>query len=439
MVIDWVERELTAVLAVAIVLAFIFSRSLATDTATQQSIVSTGTGVVYQQTGSTALWDGGSSIILGQDLEGPNADLPPTKWVGGPVVNMGRSLYILGNATVTITATPGTYHLGVTAQDGSVTVNGVLYNFTGYGTQTKTVSITNGQLTIGMSAGLKIYTIEATTEDSSAGGSTPLIPITSFSVLPSYATLVLNPLAKSTISPITFVRNAVGATVSPSITWSSSDSSVATVSTDGVVTAISVGSVTITATVTGTTLSASTSLHIVAQVSAPMVDVTPATPSKNESTTGNALSNLVGSLLNNKTSAPATGGSAEQSAPAAAPTQETTTNAQASSDVLDAFAATQALNYTAAGTTEVKQSQINDILKTQTTVGQKIAARAKIAVNEFTTTIREMVLGRTIQVGNQTVTKPSLGQIIVNWLKSRGILPGTGAMSATVPGEEEKN
>ena len=93
-------------------------------------------------------------------------------------------------------------------------------------------------------------TISATSEGSSGNAvvTVAATPVATVSLLPTTATLQRG----KTVTLVPTLKDASGATLSGrTVTWSSSDSSVATVSSSGVVTAVAIGSATITATSEG--------------------------------------------------------------------------------------------------------------------------------------------------------------------------------------------
>ncbi|MFA5270420.1 MAG: Ig-like domain-containing protein [Patescibacteria group bacterium] len=463
--IDWVERELTAVMAVAIVLAFIFSQSLATDENTADSLASTATGnaVISQQVG--ALWDNGNSMVFGSVIDGTNSST--IIWSGGAPVNLGTCIFAPTTTTMTTSVNPGTYMLKVTGQDTTVKISGVTYTIAGYGSQTKQVTLSSGQISVQISGGGKIFKIEAvtsaddsTTESGSSGTST-MVPLTSFTVFPNNKNIVLNPAAPTTFTPLTMIRTSLGATVEAAIAWKSSNEKVASVDDKGIVTAHTTGTVTITGTVVGTNLTASTTVTVLASVSAPVVDVTPTQSEQSGSTdtdtTTGLLDNLIDSLTGDKTAkdetaAPTTDGTTEEADQAALDKlaeeqqaeellsghgknilQDKSTDAGYFSDELvqstavDTYVAVQAKKLAETGKTTLSQGEIRAIVNTQTTATAKIGARFQLAVKEIAQTFKEIGVGNSYQLPTgETVKKQSALQKIGTWFKNT-FTTGAGA------------
>jgi len=444
--VDWAERELTAVIAVAVVLTFIFSQSLASDEQTAGSLVSnsTGSAIVSQQVQST-VWPTGTNMIkFGTDLSGVSDS---SAVYTGTWINIGTALFTPSGGSVTINTTPGQYRLKVTAQDGSVTLGGVKFSFTGFSATTKAVTL-NSQTTINVTANTKVYSIEAVQsadEDLSpdagstgdSGSDSLIVPISSISLLPNARNMYLGTSGSSTFVVVT--KNSLNAIVTGvPLAWLSSDPSIASVDEAGVVTPHKAGSVTITATVAGSTLKASSSVTVLLPVSAPTMDVTPKEqPSDNTGST--LLDDLINNLTGNNEPAevPTTGGTEDSTAQDAldklaedattGATDDTTSKAvsESTESALDAFAQQEAKNYAETGTTAVTQAQISNIVQKQTGVVAKVATRISLAAKQMANTFTEIFAGRTITVGDQKIKKPSIWTIIGNFIK--GKTTGAGA------------
>src|SRR5947199_10623698 len=111
---------------------------------------------------------------------------------------------------------------------------------------------------------------------SSGGGTNPNTPVASVTVAPATDTLVVSASVQLTATPKDASGNALSGRT---VTWVSSDTTVATVSASGLVTGKVAGTATITATSEG---QSGTSAITVVHVPVASVSVTPATPSVNE-------------------------------------------------------------------------------------------------------------------------------------------------------------
>ena len=456
--IDWVERELTAVMAVAIVLAFIFSQSLAIDGDTANGLVATSTGsAITTQADSTTLSEDGNQLLFGSVIDGTNSNT--TVWSGGEPVNIGNGLLLLESATVTTLVNSGTYNLKVTAKGGTIKINSTTYVFTNsYGSQTEPVTLPSNQMTVSIEPNTTIYSIEAVPSgDNTSDGPSTILPLTSISVLPSNKNIIIGSTGKIVFAPVVYVRDSLGKMVNNvPMTWTSSNSNVASVNEDGVVTPKAPGTVTITAQVTGTTLAAATSVNVLRAVTTPTVDITP-TASNEDATTNlveNFVNNLIGDnsetsstdgtdnqtlldrLFGNKDNASvATDSNPEQKIPY--PGADESAVYPDAKEMLDAFAKQQARNYTDTGSTQVTQTQISQMVQKQPTTVARVAARIRLGVVEVVQTLREIVLGRTIEVDGQTIEKSSAWKIIGNFIKSKTAGTSADTMGASFGGTDE--
>jgi uncharacterized protein YjdB len=116
-----------------------------------------------------------------------------------------------------------------------------------------------GGLVTGVALGSTKITISNAATKLSATCVVNVVPVRATSMQMSKTTLGMNPAQKDTLSVSFLPANAVA----PAVTWSSSNTAVATVSATGVVTAVITGSATITASATGGKLSATCLVTVV--------------------------------------------------------------------------------------------------------------------------------------------------------------------------------
>lgn len=459
--VDLIERELIAVIAVAVVLAFIFSQSLATAPGDEYEdiVVRSSEGVSVQQdaVAGLALINGSPTINFGQDITGKNSTLE--NWTIASGINFGDRLYLADVTQVTISnINPGTYNLYVTGGGGTTIVNGTPFAFgPNQTTLSGTVSTSNGTLIVKFPAGATIWKISTVgpglADGTTSGGSGTSISIVQtpsiLSVVPGSSKLSLG----AVLTPLVVVQDQYGKVMpTPPTTWTTSDPEVATVDASGTVTAVgTAGGATITVTVVGTNLKASLSIEVPSgpAEAPPVIDVTPPEAtvdeeglldefvgdfidswlpeSEQELTLDEADENILDTIFG-----PDAVGEIEEEVVA----EEPTTGGDIDADlVLDAYAKAVSEQYAERQTTTLNQREINRVLDdTSTTALNRIATSITLTVNDAVKTFGEILTGSQTTVktpdGDVVVKKPSIFEIIGNWIKINLL----GGASATTMG-----
>lgn len=226
------------------------------------------TGVAAGTTTITANSEGKAGTTVATVLSVP---------VGSVAISPATASTHVGSTT-TLAAT-------VKDQNGVVVTNRVV---TWASSNPSVATVTGGVVT-----GVKIgtATISATSEGKSGSAAVTVtaIPVGSVAVSPASASLSVN----QTVALTATVKDSVGTVVTDrSVTWSSSDNSIATVSGAGVVSAVASGSATITATSEGK--SGASAITVAAQIGAVTV-----TPSPDSAYVGQSVT-LTGTALDKK-------------------------------------------------------------------------------------------------------------------------------------------
>ena len=190
-------------------------------------------------------------------------------------------------ASVTVTPATATVNVGATTTlsaiardaDGAV-VPGASITWTTSNSSRATVS--SGGVVTGVSVGTATITATSNGKTGSATitvAAAPPGPVNSVTVAPTTATVNVG----ATTTLVATARDANGVVVTgAAITWSTSNASVATVSSGGVVTGVAVGNATITATSNGKTGTAAITVQL---VPVDRIVVTPANPSVKDGNT----------------------------------------------------------------------------------------------------------------------------------------------------------
>ena len=241
-------------------------------------------------TGRTITWSSSDNTIATVNGSGLVTGVGP----GGPVTITATSEGQSGTATVNVTLAPvasvtvtpssasiaitGTVQLTATTKDANG--NPLTGRAVNWSSSDNTIATVNGSgLVTGVAAGP--VTITATSEGKSGTATITVAgaPVASVTVTPASASVQ----AGQTQQLSATLKDANGNILTGrTVTWSSSNTSVATVSSSGLVTAKVAGSATITATSEGQSGTASVTVTVVPVAS---VTVAPAAPSVNEGTT----------------------------------------------------------------------------------------------------------------------------------------------------------
>ncbi|OGB74369.1 hypothetical protein A2V68_01335 [candidate division Kazan bacterium RBG_13_50_9] len=424
--VDLLERELLAVMAVAIVLAFIFSQSLAVTSDRSTTLISSETGTIVTQQGAETIFSGKSIIYFGRNVKGPGA--PGESWTGD-AINLGTSIYAPGPASVTIgNVTAGSYRLSVVGS-GTVKVNGATFNL-GNAQTSVSNSVTigaDGKLTVLFSAGAEVFNINTGSSVGSTGETTIVTQTPAIlSLIPGGVNVNLQ--VGSTLSPVAVVQDGAGKVMAtPPLTWSSSNTKIATVSADGAITALAEGTATITAKVTSGTLKASLSITVPAAVeeAPPIIEITPKTTEEGEAAldefAGEITNDLVGPLIGSEgTGTEPVGESGVVSYPGADEGRPSTGGTI--QEVLDAYAVKQAEIFSDTGATTLGQKEISEVInQTQTTALSRFTATVQLGIRDVTKGLKEIVAGSKetiITLSGETVEvrKPSAAQIIGSFI-----------------------
>jgi len=241
-------------------------------------------------TGRTITWSSSDNTIATVNGSGLVTGVGP----GGPVTITATSEGQSGTATVNVTLAP-VASVTVTPSSASIAITGTVQltattkdangnPLTGravtWSSSDNTIATVNGSgLVTGVAAGP--VTITATSEGKSGTATITVAgaPVASVTVTPASASVQ----AGQTQQLSATLKDANGNILTGrTVTWSSSNTSVATVSSSGLVTAKVAGSATITATSEGQSGTASITVTVVPVAS---VTVAPAAPSVNEGTT----------------------------------------------------------------------------------------------------------------------------------------------------------
>ena len=314
--INLIEQELLAIIAVGVVLAFLFSRASAAGLPEEFAVegenvqiagTNTQTVTDVSPPAGEALFHGQPTINFGSNIKGINrADFESWQKETGNK-NLGDYLQVTENNEVKILGIAnGTHRIYVKAL-GQLTINGIGFTFKTIRTLVKTIQVTNETITIKFTAGAQIYTISTLQlEKETTEEETPMIPA-SIAILPYHSTIVLNKYIPATFRPLVIVLDQDSRQInitSGLLKWTSSDSAIAAVDNNGLVIPKSPGAVTVTVQVNGTELVAATSVLIRAAEEVPIIDITPRiqstvtnTASNNTSTKETANKNTISSFF----------------------------------------------------------------------------------------------------------------------------------------------
>lgn len=329
-----VEKELLAVIAVAIVLSLVFSQSFASTPMTPSSEISSNE-MVYIQTTNENPFGNSPTLKFGQEIKGIN-NTRETWTDAKAAANFGNSILATTPTQVTVSQiNNGTWTLYLSGL-GDITINGTKYllgkNKTiGAGT----VTVSNNLLVIKFEANAQLWeitTIGSLQTTVTQPSQTPSI----LSLVPAKREMKIGTI----LTPVPLLQDQSGNIISkPIIEWTSSDTSVATVSNIGTITAINSGTATISARVSGTNLIASISINILGtktQEAPPVFEI-------NVDPKSQEINDMISNLVKEATEFVAIDKTVEEAAPLPQPTtggvveEETTTKSKSTIDVNKVF------------------------------------------------------------------------------------------------------
>lgn len=265
--VDIVKQELLAVLAVAGVLTFVFNQASASQpmainpeeqlaTATVSEVETAS--ITNTESSGTVLFGNSPTINFGSDIIGTNN--ANESWTNtNSIANFGVGLMAATPVEVTITGVSNnTFTLYVTAS-GSFSLNDIKFNMGDkQSINRENVTITNNTLKVRFEAEAKIWKISTLAGNLAAADDGGQIP-TIMSILPEIKVMRIETM----LSPVVIVQDEAGKIMpSPTLSWSSSDETIATVDNSGKILALKSGVVTISATIVGTDITAAISINV---------------------------------------------------------------------------------------------------------------------------------------------------------------------------------
>jgi len=262
------EKELLAILTVAVVLVLVFSQAQAESLGIPESPLPTYSAnqqvTIQSLENSDTLFNNQEIIYFGLDVQGKNN--ANEQWVNiDNVANFGDSIFVTDSAELTLNGVnDGIWGLYVTGM-GKVYLNGVDYYFGKYqGTRGRQIIVRDNTLRVKFENDSQVWSISS--YNPGAYNYIDILEAEDYQQIPRGIDLIPEEYTLNignSFNPVAFVHDQKKKVVKDvSITWGSSNSSIATVNDKGEVTAINPGVATISAQVSGTNLKSSMTVTI---------------------------------------------------------------------------------------------------------------------------------------------------------------------------------
>lgn len=257
-----------AILTVAVVLVLVFSQAQAESLGIPESPLPTYSAnqqvTIQSLENSDTLFNNQEIIYFGLDVQGKNN--ANEQWVNiDNVANFGDSIFVTDSAELTLNGVnDGIWGLYVTGM-GKVYLNGVDYYFGKYqGTRGRQIIVRDNTLRVKFENDSQVWSISS--YNPGAYNYIDILEAEDYQQIPRGIDLIPEEYTLNignSFNPVAFVHDQKKKVVKDvSITWGSSNSSIATVNDKGEVTAINPGVATISAQVSGTNLKSSMTVTI---------------------------------------------------------------------------------------------------------------------------------------------------------------------------------